>query len=83
EIDAQIRRVLQQVGLAHKWADDITTLSGGERQRLAVACCLALQAEMIIFDEATSMLDPAGRSRIMALASDLWRQGTTILWVTQ
>ncbi|KUP21625.1 ATP-binding cassette domain-containing protein [Paenibacillus sp. DMB5] len=83
EMDAQIRRVLQQVGLAHKWADDITTLSGGERQRLAVACCLALQAEMIIFDEATSMLDPAGRSRIMALARDLWRRGTTILWVTQ
>ncbi|AIQ55292.1 ATP-binding cassette domain-containing protein [Paenibacillus sp. FSL R7-0331] len=83
EMDVQIRRVLQQTGLAHKADEDTATLSGGERQRLAVACCLALQAEMIIFDEATSMLDPAGRSHILALARELWQQGTTILWVTQ
>ncbi|MNW62951.1 Energy-coupling factor transporter ATP-binding protein EcfA1 [compost metagenome] len=38
---------------------------------------------MIIFDEATSMLDPAGRSDILELARSLWRQGTTILWFTQ
>ncbi|AIQ49852.1 hypothetical protein R70723_31205 [Paenibacillus sp. FSL R7-0273] len=83
EMDAQIRRVLQQVGLAHKTGHDVVTLSGGERQRLAVACCLALQADMIIFDEATSMLDPAGRIHILELARELWQQGTTVLWVTQ
>ncbi|QSF44879.1 ATP-binding cassette domain-containing protein [Paenibacillus tianjinensis] len=83
EMAKRISRVLQQVGLAHKSETDISALSGGERQRLAVACCLALQAEMIIFDEATSMLDPAGRSDILELARNLWRQGTTILWVTQ
>ncbi|OKP98589.1 ATP-binding cassette domain-containing protein [Paenibacillus sp. P46E] len=80
---AQIEKVLHQVGLAHKAEADVSTLSGGERQRLAVACCLALETEMIIFDEVTSMLDPAGRRDILELARKLWEQGTTVLWVTQ
>ncbi|KWX73663.1 hypothetical protein AMQ84_21540 [Paenibacillus riograndensis] len=80
---AKIEDVLAQVGLAHKARADVSTLSGGERQRLAVACCLALDTEMIIFDEVTSMLDPAGRRDILELARQLWAQGTTVLWVTQ
>ncbi|WP_341346152.1 ATP-binding cassette domain-containing protein [Paenibacillus sp. FSL H3-0469] len=80
---ARIHEILQQVGLSHKAEAEVSTLSGGERQRLAVGCCLALEAEMIIFDEATSMLDPEGRSDIMELAQGLWQTGTTILWVTQ
>lgn len=83
EMERSILRVLAQVGLAHKVASAVGTLSGGERQRLAVACCLALEPEMIIFDEATSMLDPAGRTEILRLARELWDQGMTVLWVTQ
>jgi len=83
EMLERIDMLLGQVGLAHKANDDIATLSGGERQRLAVASCLALEAGMIIFDEVTSMLDPAGRSGIFALARDLWERGTTVVWVTQ
>ncbi|QUL54697.1 ATP-binding cassette domain-containing protein [Paenibacillus tritici] len=80
---ARIGEILQQVGLAHKAEAEVSTLSGGERQRLAVGCCLALEADMIIFDEATSMLDPEGRLDILELAQGLWLTGTTILWVTQ
>ncbi|KGE20262.1 ATP-binding cassette domain-containing protein [Paenibacillus wynnii] len=83
EMQVRIDRLLRKVGLAHKAEDDIASLSGGERQRLAIASCLALDAEMIIFDEVTSMLDPAGRRDIFTLARDLWKQGTTVLWVTQ
>jgi len=83
EMKRRIGMLLEQVGLSHKAEDDIATLSGGERQRLAVASCLALDAEMIIFDEVTSMIDPAGRREIFSLARDLWRRGTTVLWVTQ
>ncbi|WNS42509.1 ATP-binding cassette domain-containing protein [Paenibacillus sp. MMS20-IR301] len=79
----RINEVLQQIGLAHKAEADVATLSGGERQRLAVGSCLALEAELIIFDEATSMLDPAGRQDILELARELWRRGTAVLWVTQ
>jgi energy-coupling factor transport system ATP-binding protein len=82
-MQGKIGQLLEQVGLAHKAEDNIDTLSGGERQRLAVASCLALDAGMIIFDEVTSMLDPAGRRDIFALARRLWSQGTTVLWVTQ
>ncbi|ULO10181.1 ATP-binding cassette domain-containing protein [Paenibacillus sp. 19GGS1-52] len=83
EMGERIKRVLQQVGLAHKAEDEVSSLSGGERQRLAIASCLALEAEMILFDEVTSMLDPAGRRDILTLAKELWQQGTTVLWVTQ
>ncbi|ASA24640.1 energy-coupling factor ABC transporter ATP-binding protein [Paenibacillus donghaensis] len=83
EMGKRIRQVLRQVGLEHKADESVSTLSGGERQRLAIASCLALEAEMLIFDEATSMLDPAGRREIAALAHELWKQGTTVLWVTQ
>lgn len=79
----RIGEILEQVGLARKAEADVATLSGGERQRLAVGCCLALEAELMIFDEATSMLDPAGRQDILELARELWQAGTTILWVTQ
>jgi energy-coupling factor transport system ATP-binding protein len=72
EMKQRIREVLHQVGLAHKAEDPVQTLSGGERQRLAIASCLALEAEMIMFDEVTSMLDPAGRQEIFALARHLW-----------
>ncbi|MBT2291287.1 ATP-binding cassette domain-containing protein [Paenibacillus albidus] len=83
EMKERIERVLQQVGLSHKSAHKVSTLSGGERQRLAIASCIALEAEMIVFDEATSMLDPGGRQDILDLARQLWHQGTTVLWVTQ
>ncbi|MDQ0192341.1 ATP-binding cassette domain-containing protein [Paenibacillus wynnii] len=83
EMQDRIEVLLGKVGLAQKAGDDVSTLSGGERQRLAVASCLALDAEMIIFDEVTSMLDPIGRQEIFSLARDLWKQGTTVVWVTQ
>ncbi|WP_151733607.1 ATP-binding cassette domain-containing protein [Paenibacillus tengchongensis] len=83
EMKRRIDGILAQVGLSHKAGDAVSSLSGGERQRLAVACCLALEPEMLIFDEATSMLDPAGRSGILQFARQLWLGGMGVLWVTQ
>ena len=46
-------------------------LSGGQKQRVAIAGVLALQPSIIILDEATSMLDPLGRSEVLGVIREL------------
>ena len=48
-----------------------SNLSGGQKQRVAIAGVLALNRDIIIFDEATSMLDPKGREDIRNLIKQL------------
>ena len=58
-------------------------LSGGQKQRVAVAGVLAMQPEVMILDEATAMLDPAGRADVLATVRRLNReQGMTVIWIT-
>lgn len=57
-------------------------LSGGQKQRVAIAAILAMRPEVIIFDEATSMLDPQGRQQVHSIMQELHRQGMTIIYIT-
>lgn len=57
-------------------------LSGGQQQRVAIASVLALQPQVLILDEATSMLDPLARQQVMTLLKKLQQQGLTIVMVT-
>ncbi|TQR17730.1 energy-coupling factor transporter ATPase [Psychrobacillus soli] len=57
-------------------------LSGGQKQRVAIAAILAMQPKMIIFDEATSMLDPQGRKQVLSIMHELHDQGMTIIHIT-
>ncbi len=58
-------------------------LSGGQKQRVAIAGVLAMEPKCIIFDEATSMLDPQGREQIIFAARQLQqKKGITILFIT-
>lgn len=58
-------------------------LSGGQKQRVAIAGVLAMEPKCIIFDEATSMLDPQGREQIIFAARQLQKEnGITILFIT-
>ncbi|MFP4478476.1 MAG: energy-coupling factor transporter ATPase [Candidatus Izemoplasmatales bacterium] len=57
-------------------------LSGGQKQRVAIAGILAMQTDIIIFDEATSMLDPSAREELMSYIKTLHKEGLTIIMIT-
>ena len=58
-------------------------LSGGQKQRTAIAGALAVGSDILILDEATSMLDPAGRTDIMNLVKELAKdEKRTIIMIT-
>ncbi|MEG0170066.1 energy-coupling factor transporter ATPase [Anaerorhabdus sp.] len=60
-----------------------TKLSGGQKQRVAIAGVLAMKPSILIFDEATSMLDPQGKDEIKRLIRDLHKDETiTIISIT-
>ena len=57
-------------------------LSGGQKQRVAIAGVLALEPEIVVFDESTAMLDPKGRKEVMDIAKKLHSEGKTIIFIT-
>lgn len=60
-----------------------TKLSGGQKQRVAIAGVLAMQPQIIIFDEATSMLDPQGKAEINSVIQDIHEKSNlTIISIT-
>jgi len=76
------RKALSMVGLSDKedaWPDQ---LSGGQQQRVGIARALCMEPELILFDEATSSLDPELVGEVLAVMRDLARSGMTMLIVT-
>ena len=58
-------------------------LSGGQKQRVAIAGALAMEPDVLILDEATSMLDPEGRKDILNILDDIHHQRkTTLIYIT-
>jgi len=71
EIASRVRELLSLVGLSHLAERRPASLSGGEKQRLAIAAALAANPSLLVLDEATSDLDPVGKSAIFGLAHTL------------
>ena len=71
KMEAIIDEYAQNVGLSDYLDYEPQNLSGGQKQRVAIAGILAMKPEIIIFDEATSMLDPKGKKEIKKLMYDL------------
>ena len=82
EIKAQLKSVLQMVGLSGKEKFYPNQLSGGEQQRVALARALATKPPIIIADEPTGNLDPQTAEEIFKTLLEINSRGTTILVVT-
>lgn len=81
----RVALALEQVGLAELGERPIHTLSGGQKQRLAIAGALASEAELVLLDEPTALLDPDSQQEVLALIRRLTAPGPgqlTALWVT-
>ena len=78
-IAARITDTLRLVGLDGHRARDPLSLSGGERQRLAIASVLAPCPPVLVLDDPTTDLDPAGRGALYALLRKLVETGTTVV----
>ncbi len=74
-MDAKVDQVLQQVGMQDARKRHVYALSGGEKQRVALAALLAMQPEVLVFDEPTANLDSAGTQQIFALLAELKARG--------
>lgn len=62
-----------KVGMKDYLQKEPVSLSGGQKQRVAIAGILALSPKIIIFDEATSMLDPRGRREVSEIIKEMRR----------
>ena len=83
QIPERIDRALQVVGMSGYEKKSPHTLSGGQKQRIALAGVFAVNPEIIIFDEATTMLDPEGRRELMETIRRLHRDHRkTIIMIT-
>jgi ABC-type histidine transport system ATPase subunit len=73
---------LAKVNLLNKKDEYPAKLSGGQQQRVAIARALAMQPKVMLFDEATSSLDPELTGEVLEVMRDLAREGMTMLVVT-
>jgi polar amino acid transport system ATP-binding protein len=82
EAKKRAAEVLGMVGLTDKIGAYPEQLSGGQQQRVAIARSLALQPQVMLFDEVTSALDPELTAEVLGVMEDLARRGMTMITVT-
>jgi polar amino acid transport system ATP-binding protein len=76
------QRVLHQVGMQDKAQAYPEQLSGGQQQRVAIARSLAMEPQLMLFDEVTSALDPELTGEVLQVMESLARGGMTMILVT-
>ena len=71
KMDPIIESFASKVNMTEFLESEPTKLSGGQKQRVAIASVLAMDLNIIVFDEATSMLDPTGKREINRLIKEI------------
>ncbi|EOH85216.1 cobalt import ATP-binding protein CbiO 1 [Enterococcus asini ATCC 700915] len=83
EMLVRVADALEQVRMSDFKTREPARLSGGQKQRVAIAGVVALRPDIIILDEATSMLDPEGREEVIATIKKIKEQSNlTVLSIT-
>ena len=82
DAEAQATELLGRFGLSDKRDDFPDRLSGGQQQRVAIVRALAMQPEVMLFDEVTSALDPELVAEVLSVIRELAEGGMTMLIAT-
>lgn len=81
EMHSRVDRALKQFGLENAALQSPYNLSGGQQQRLALASIVVMEPDILLLDEPTAQLDPAGTHAVMSLIGELAAQGRTLVLV--
>ncbi len=81
EMDARIDETLERLAIAHLADREPFELSGGEQQRVAIASIVTMGTSVLVLDEPTAQLDPAGTASVADLLDELARAGSAIVCV--
>ena len=79
EMDPRIDATLDRLGIEHLADREPFALSGGEQQRVAIASIVAMGTTILVLDEPTAQLDPAGTAAVADLLEELARAGSAVL----
>ena len=79
EMLKRIDEVLKLMKIDHVKDRSPFDLSGGQMQRMAIASIIAMKPDILVLDEPTSQLDPAGSEEVFHAIQDLSRQGITVI----
>lgn len=82
EAEERAKNYLTMVGMEAYLNAKPFQLSGGQKQRVAIARALTMQPEVLLFDEPTSALDPEMVGEVLAVMTDLAKNGLTMVVVT-
>jgi energy-coupling factor transport system ATP-binding protein len=83
DIARRVDEMLARFGLEELRLREPHLLSGGQKQRTALAGVIAIPRRVLVLDEPTSMLDPAGREEVLAAVREMRGEGLAIVYITQ